>query len=124
MDATSFFHIRFQVYTESLCNSVDIIKITHHLCRITNGSLRKAGCSQSFYVIFRHFPGRHCEFLRPSAEGLIFIGQIRFSPIMFNMLCQFFILDLIPEVVPMGFRSVMAMIDPRNNCSNHFSLRA
>lgn len=120
----------FQFDAEGIGDSVDVIEVGDDLGGVVDGAVVQANGTKSLDIPCFHNRGTQRQFFGVGAEAGIHGGQRRSTPIMsdgVNISIGFGVgaepIDLSPEVMGMGLRSVFTVVSAAHDDGQHFALR-
>jgi hypothetical protein len=89
-----------------------------------DGEVAESDFTEWFEISGRHLAGRECELLNIGANGPIGVCEIGRVPIVDDGLYEFGGCAFLTEILPVRDRSVMAVIECRDERGDHLPLAA
>lgn len=117
-----FWHPLFQVHAQAVGDAVDVVEIGDDLRGVVDGRVGKTCDPQLLNVVGSDRSRCARQFFGVGEQRLSGGIELRRAPIRLDGIRQFF-LDLSPEVVPVGFDSIVAIVSLRNDDRQHLALR-
>ena len=111
-------------HTQSVGNAIDIIKKRGNEIYLQDCLIVEAMTAQGFYIFAPHVGGRESEFGGVVEHGKVGGRKTGLLIIGFNLRGQRIIARSDTQKLRVRFRSIKAVIERGNGCSNHFVLRS
>ena len=112
----------FRIDSQALGDAVDVVEVGDHLGGVADGPVGKAQGPQTVNVLGSYACRSRGQLDRMVAEGPIGIRHNRLSIISGDLIGPAGVVDLSPEVVPVGDHSVVAVVDLGYDHRQHFPL--
>ena len=116
---SSFCHPEFEVDAEAGGDAVDVIEEGNHLRGVVDGTVVEAELAQAVDVGRGYGVRRSCQLDGVVTQSTIDVGKLGLRVIGLDLLDPFGIVDLSPEVVGVGLRSVDAAVGLRDDDGEH-----
>jgi hypothetical protein len=117
-------HFGFEIDVKTVRDPVDVVEVRDHLDGVVDGAIVEAMTSQNIKVGFADAAGRLGQLDGIVAKSAVGRGEVGGRVINFDGLDEGVVLDLGPEVLRVGERSVMAIVDAGDNGGNEFAVKA
>ena len=114
--------LRFRIDSQAVGDAVDVVEVGDHLGGVADGPVGKAQGPQTVKVIRSYARGSRGQLDRMVAQGPIGIRHNRLSIISGDLIGPAGVVDLSPEVIPVGDDSVVAVVDLGYDHRQHLEL--
>lgn len=117
-------HDGFEVHVKAFSDAVDVVEEGDDLRRVADGAIGKPLSAKGVDVVGAHRLWRFRQLHGVVAQRAVDGGKFGGAVVRFDRVNPFGVVDLGPEVVGVGFRSVVTVVGTRNDHREHFPLGA
>jgi hypothetical protein len=117
-------HPRFEVHTQTIRDAIDVIEIGDGLRGVVYGAIGEAQGAQVVDIGAAHRVRCAGQLDCVITQGAVHFTESGLRVIRLDHGDQLIVLDLRPEIVGVGLRSVVTVIGTRNHDGEHFALGA
>lgn len=117
-------HDGFKVYVKTFSDAVDVVEKRNDLRGVADGAIGETLTAKGFNVVLGHRRRRFRKLHGVVTQRAVDGGEFRGAIVRLDRVNPFGVVDLSPEVVGVGFRSVVTLVGTRDDHREHLPLGA